>query len=309
MLAASSTRDLLRCRRVQSPVVEVAQSFLEVLQSELPSSVLLRQAFFPALLATDTRPRDAAAVEVADDRLRTLFKEGPASIILPQCLVSPHHVAQAWSETQSGKGGMLESVFVPWTLHQQISDARAAGDREEEANLSIMLLATLAYELSHWIFVKTHGYKDSTGVLDDRASIHTSDTRGSVSSLGSTAALFRKPNRQDVGDKAVLALFGCDFELLSYTIGEHQVVKRRAAARRSPTMTPPVIYSIIKDTPAIQDVTKEGPTTPRTVPTWKDAHDSMYSVVSIISPSGFVDYHGDCTLGEEFSVSFTGQKA
>lgn len=48
--------------------------------------------------------------------------------------------------------------------------------------------------------------------------MHTTDTRGSVSSFGSSAQV-RPKNRLDVGDKAVVSLFGCDYELLSYTIG------------------------------------------------------------------------------------------
>ena len=65
---------------------------------------------------------------------------------------------------------------------------------------------------------QTHGRRDACSPLDDGGSMHTTDTRGSVSSFGSSAQV-RPKNRLDVGDKAVVSLFGCDYELLSYTIG------------------------------------------------------------------------------------------
>lgn len=50
--------------------------------------------------------------------------------------------------------------------------------------------------------------------------MHTNNTNASFSSLASlTSVLVKNKNRADVGDKAVIALFGADYELLSYTIG------------------------------------------------------------------------------------------
>ncbi|KAK4702549.1 hypothetical protein P7C70_g3668, partial [Phenoliferia sp. Uapishka_3] len=314
MLTASSTRDLVRFRRFNTPILEIAQTFLSALSEDTPQATSLRAAFFPALLGVEGRPKDRLAVQTADERLRGLFQQGPSSIIVPQGNISGQQINAAWGE---GKGPVYDSLFLGWSLHQQLADARSSGEKVEEANLGIMIIATLAHELAQWIFVQVshHAYngegktlgakltQDSQthgrlSAMDDGASMHTTDTRdtrGSQTSYGSLA-LVRPKNRQDVGDKAVIALFGCDFELLSYTIGDHQVVKRRYPSRRSPTMTPPIIYSIIKDTPAILDVTSHTSTTARTVPSWRDQNDTMYTVVSVLTPGGTSAFHGDCTL-------------
>lgn len=56
--------------------------------------------------------------------------------------------------------------------------------------------------------------------MDDDSSMYTNDTRDTGRSVNSFNSVVKPRNRDDVGDKAVLALLGNDFELISYTIGD-----------------------------------------------------------------------------------------
>lgn len=72
------------------------------------------------------------------------------------------------------------------------------------------------------------------------------------------------------------------------------MIKRRSAGRRSPTLTPPIIYSLIFDTPSILDCTNQPPTSSRWVVPWKASE--LYTVVSAITPNATPGYHGRCEL-------------
>ncbi len=82
-----------------------------------------------------------------------------------------------------------------------------------------MVLASLAHELAHWVFVKAHGFQPaqpgSPGLaVSDTSSLH-SVSRASVNSV------FLGPgNPGDVATQAVHLLFGVDFELLTLTMGD-----------------------------------------------------------------------------------------
>lgn len=96
---------------------------------------------------------------------------------------------------------------------------------------------------------------------------------------------------------AVIALLGCDYELLTYTLGTRQLVRRRLPTRRSPSLTPAHVYSLIGDTPAILDVTAYPPTMMRVTPKWKEGEESgMYAVVSILGVMGTACFHGPCVV-------------
>lgn len=196
-----------------------------------------------------------------------------------------------------------------------------------------MILATLAHELAHWIFVKLHAFQSSsslpspTGADLQLRTIHSNTSVGSFASSVFISA--GSVDRMDVGDQAIVRLFGCNFEMLSYSIGdsfaaryrepelkhgdtgERQVVKRRVASRRSPSLTPPIIYSLTGQTPRILDVTSHPASFSSRIPPWKS--DSMYAVVSSLTPGGPIPLHGRCTMedatnwnqdrrGSEFSV-------
>ncbi|KAL8291305.1 hypothetical protein RQP46_002283 [Phenoliferia psychrophenolica] len=116
------------------------------------------------------------------------------------------------------QGSTLRLAFLPALLGTDLRPKDPTALQTADERLRVMTVATLAHELAQWIYVQTHGRQNTFLSMDDGGSMHTTDTRGSVSSFGSSA-IARPKNRQDVGDKAVISLFGCDFELLSYTIG------------------------------------------------------------------------------------------
>jgi hypothetical protein len=67
---------------------------------------------------------------------------------------------------------------------------------------------------------QVHGYRTCDS-FSDMSSLHTTDTRVSTSSMRSNGSvLVPSRNRDDVGFRAVMALLGCDYELLTYTIGK-----------------------------------------------------------------------------------------
>jgi len=67
---------------------------------------------------------------------------------------------------------------------------------------------------------QSHGYHYADA-YSETASLHTTNTNASISSLKSNGSiLVQSRNKDDVGFRAVMALLGCDYELLSYAIGE-----------------------------------------------------------------------------------------
>lgn len=134
-------------------------------------------------------------------------------------------------------------------------------------------------------------------------------------------------------------LLGCDLELLTYSIGvsllllsiilcskqlqaltrfsllagERQLVKRRVPTRRSALLTPPLIYQLTHQSPQIFDVTSQPQSLSNTVPAWKEG-DSMYAVVSALSPAGTSRIWGMCSVegmdrrGSTFSLSSRGDR-
>ncbi|KPV72029.1 uncharacterized protein RHOBADRAFT_47212 [Rhodotorula graminis WP1] len=288
------TRDLTHSRKLpgrQAAFHTVADAFLSLLASpEHPLAPALRAVFLPALLGIDApRPRDNGS---ADEQLRRLF-EDPPQVVLLQTVPSAEGVDAAW---KTRPAEMLSRVFAAFPLHSELERAKGEGEQEEVANLSMMVIATLTYELAHWIFVKAHGYRPHDA-MSDTASLYTTTTAHSVSSIHSSRSLLA-PHRDkdDVGTRAVLALLGCEYELLTYTIGERELVKRRYPTRRSAALQPPGVFFLIGDTPAIRDCTTMSPTASGMVPPHREG-DSMYAVTSVLTPAGMARMHGNCTLG------------
>jgi len=137
--------------------------------------------------------------------------------------------------------------------------------------------------------------------FSDSASLRTTTTGVSINSFpssGSGSPLTPSRNPSDVGNRAVLLLLGVDYELLTFSIGERQLVKRRYPTRRSPVLTPPLVYFLIGDTPAILDATSwPAPTFPGFVPPQREG-DSMYAVTSVLTPAGVAKMHGECLVSE-----------
>ncbi|GAA5888275.1 hypothetical protein JCM6882_008565 [Rhodosporidiobolus microsporus] len=311
------TRDLIHYRKTparQTALHTVASTFLTLLSSPSsaqPVAPSLRAAFLPALLGVDARPRDAALLARADEQLRLLFAERPPSVVLLQSVPSAEQVEAAWraSEGGEGGGGMRERVFVAFALNQELERAKEEDEREEVANLSMMVIATLAYELAHWICVKMRGYHSaldpSSSLASDTASLRSSLTGVSIATTTASSAFSTgsggplAPPRQpgDAGLKAVLALLGVDYELLTFSIGTRQLVKRRYPTRRSPSLSPPVVYALIGDTPAIVDATSWPPTHAGMVPP-QYGEDSMYAVTAVLTPAGSGRMHGECVVSE-----------
>ena len=93
-------------------------------------------------------------MQMADHRLRGLFEQGPTSIVLPQGNVSSQQISQAWAE---GQGPVYDSLFVSWSLHQQLTDARSAGERVEEANLSSQSSPRLLCRDDRLMLIRSYG--------------------------------------------------------------------------------------------------------------------------------------------------------
>lgn len=308
-VAITSTRDLVRFRKLPSPAIQnIATAFLSHLSADSAAAAQLRAAFFPAITGTDTRPRDPVQLEAIDSRLRDHFSN-PPNIVIPQGIITTNQLVAAWGDGEKSGTAMANSIFIAFALHQELITAKEDGERVHEANLGIMVIATLAHELAQWIYCKAHGLDGSLFHPSDAASVRTNDT-GLTNA--STTSVQRMHDRNDVGDKAVLGLLGCDYELLTYTIGSKEVTKRRFPSRRTPSLTPPIIYAIIGDTPAIVDITGQPPTITRRVPPWRDQEDTMYSVMSVLAPRGMTDFHGKCSIGletgPEFEVRFDREK-
>ncbi|GAA6014529.1 hypothetical protein JCM10207_001636 [Rhodosporidiobolus poonsookiae] len=304
----TSTRDLVHYRKVpprQTALLTVANAYLSLLSStDHPAAASLRTVFFPALTGSDLRPRDPSLLAQLDANLVDLFRAPPAVVLL-QATPSADTINDAW-KSANGEA-MRERVFVAFSLHTEMENAKAEDDRESVANLSMMVIATLTFELAQWISVKMRGYR-STGFSTDAASMRTTTTGISVTSIhstGSNGPLVPHRNPNDVGTRAVLGLVGCDYELLAYILGSSQVVKRRYPTRRSAVLTPPVVFFLLGDTPAIIDVTAAPPTVAGWVPPHKEG-DSMYAVTSVLTPAGVARMHGECVLVESGAPSSAG---
>ncbi|BGP11165.1 hypothetical protein JCM10049v2_007064 [Rhodotorula toruloides] len=295
------TRDLLKhFRKVpahQTALLSVANAFLALLTStDNPASAAVRSIFLPALTASDARPTSASSAAL-DTHLLTLFSTETPQLVLLQTVPTIEQLEAAWRE-----GQMVGWVFVGAALNAELERAREEDARDEVANLSIMVIATLAYELAHWIYVKTHGYTPPD-YFSDTSSLRTTHTTHSISvssihssGSGSGTLLVPHRNKDDVGTRAVLALLGYDLELLTYAIGDRQLIKRRYPTRRSPVLTPPILFALIGDTAGgILDCTSMPPTVSGMVPPHKGG-DSMYAVTSVLTPAGLARVHGSCVV-------------
>ncbi|BGP57996.1 hypothetical protein JCM8202_001766 [Rhodotorula sphaerocarpa] len=301
------TRDLVHFRKSpprRTVLSTLVTTFLNLLASPSdPLAPSLRAAFIPASTGTDARPSDPRALDL---ELQQVFaraaaagEEGELEVVLLQTVPSTEQVEEAW---RAGAEKMKRRVFVALTLEGEIGRAREEGEREEEANLSMIILATLAYELAHWVFIQFHGYRCAEPVSDDTASVYTTTTRHSIASRlsvgGSThggGSLAPSRLRDDAGTHAVTSLFGVDYELLTYSLGVREVIKRRVPTRRSPAMTPPIVYRLIGDTPAIRDCTEMPPTTLGCTPPHREGGE-MYDVTSVLTPRGLGMLHGRCLV-------------
>ncbi|GAA6009354.1 uncharacterized protein JCM10292_001385, partial [Rhodotorula paludigena] len=280
----------------QTALATVADSFLSLLASpDHPSAPSLRGVFLPALLGSDARPRDPSQLAALDSQLAGLFAQ-PPQIVALQTVPSQDAVDKAWRDFPRE---MAERVFVAYPLHTEMERAKEENEKEELANLSMLVIATLAHELAQWIWVKMRGYRP-IDPYSDTASLHTTTTTHSVTSSIHSQGSLLAPHRHkdDVGTRAVLALLGCDFELWTYSIGSRELVKRRYPTRRSPVLTPPVVYFLIGDTPAIRDCTSLPPTVSGMVPPHRDG-DSMHAITSVLAPSGLAKMHGSCVVGQQ----------
>ncbi|GAA5990441.1 hypothetical protein JCM10908_007374 [Rhodotorula pacifica] len=297
------TRDLTHFRKSparRTALLQLATAFLSLLASPTdPAAPSLRAAFIPASTDIDSRPSDPRALDLDLQRLFARAAE-EVEIVLLQTVPMPEHVEEAW-RAQSGSEKMGRRVFVALTLEGELERAREEGDKEEEANLSMMILATLAYELAHYIFVKVHGHHTSDA-MSETSSLYTTNTRHSISSRASSTGttqtgmvLAPLRNRDDAGTHAVTSLFGCDFELVTYSLGTREVIKRRVPTRRSATLTPPIVYRLIGDTPAIKDCTAMPLTTLGCTPPHRQGGE-MYDVTSVLTPRGLAKMHGRCVV-------------
>ncbi|GAA5842708.1 hypothetical protein JCM3766R1_005758 [Sporobolomyces carnicolor] len=297
------TRDLVHFRKLparHTALAAVTTSFLNLLSStEHPSAPQLRSAFLPALTGSDVKPRDPSLAHDLDRQILDFLLHPPAVTLL-QAVLSSDQIDNAWKA--GAESPMMNMIVLSFPLHQELERAKSEGQQEEVANLNMMIIATVAYELAQWIYVKVHGYR-YPDAYSETASLHTTNTRASASSLQSNGSiLVQARNKDDVGFRAVMALLGCDYELLTYAIGERQLVKRRFPTRRSASLTPPLIYYLIGDTPAITDITPWPPTTAGMIPSFKE-RDSMYAVTSVLTPSGIGKLHGQCVVASSDSAS------
>lgn len=167
-----------------------------------------------------------------------------------------------------------------------------------------MILASVSHELAHWLFVKKHGLvqlsplspsspASSATLQSDTSSLHSI---GRTSSIGSVWPV--GSHSDDVGTKAVHALCGAELELLTLAVGDRQLTKRKAGSRRTPALSPPVVYALIGDTPAIRDVStlpREATALHAVLP-WAPEGDTMFTVTSVLTPAGTNAFHGACLV-------------
>lgn len=150
----TTTRDLIRFRKFDSPIISTLSTYyLSLLASPSPASVLLRAAFFPAILNSSIRPRDAGLLKETDDKILEFFSLTPPNIVIIQGSITNEMIKNAWG---SGKesGEMENKIFLSHALHSELMIAKDDDEKEILANLSVMVLATLTYELAEWLHVK-----------------------------------------------------------------------------------------------------------------------------------------------------------
>ncbi|KAM0786101.1 hypothetical protein ACM66B_006912 [Microbotryomycetes sp. NB124-2] len=309
----TTTRDLKHFRKYPASkpaVLNLYTSFTSLLAD--PQHSVLRSSFLPALLKLDLNPRSANVSPEYDQRLLDLFNS-PPDLVLVQGQVNLERVHQHWStttatETQQAQNSLKNSIVIQYAIVTELENALSDQERAEDvANLNMFLLACFTYELSHWIYVTCHGYEPSSTTETDLVSLRgATSTNGSMSSLQSQNSILVSPrvNGNDVGVKAIQTMFGVLFELLTYAIGDRQVVKRRLPIRRTPVLTPPLIYTLIGDSPSIRDISNEPPTHLRWLVPWKQ-HDDLNSVTAACSPISVPSFHGKCEIGSGAGVAST----
>lgn len=81
-----------------------------------------------------------------------------------------------------------------------------------------------------------------------------------------------------------------------HSVGDRQMIKRRVAGKRSPTLTPSILYSLTGTTPQIFDATNYPTSFINRIPPWIDNGDSK--VISSLTPSEG-SFHGICILVDE----------
>jgi hypothetical protein len=182
-------------------------------------------------------------------------------------------------------------------------------DCRQGAFLSLLLPFSRQYRFLNLTLttLQMRGYRSLD--FSDSASLRTTTTGVSFNSFTSTSSgspLTPPRNTADVGNRAVMLLLGHDYELLTFSIGERQLVKRRYPARKSAVLTPPIVYFLIGDSPAIVDATNfPHPTCAGFVPPHKEG-DSMYAVTSVLTPAGVAKMHGECLVVEGGAASVGG---
>ncbi|KAK4048443.1 hypothetical protein OIV83_004789 [Microbotryomycetes sp. JL201] len=229
-VTVTTTRDLKHFRKYPSTKPAISSlytSFLSLLAD--PAQSNLRSSFLPSLVRLDL-PRSASVTPEHDLKLLQLLRDDPPGLVLVQGQVSSEKVHQHWTtESLTASTSLRNNIVVQYAIVTELESAISDSERAEDvANLNVFLLACFTYELSHWIYTSCHGYERAYVSEADLVSLRgPTSTNGSLSSLHSQNSILVSPrvNGNDVGVKAIQSMFGVLYELLTFAIGDRQVVK------------------------------------------------------------------------------------
>ncbi|KAK4052290.1 hypothetical protein OIO90_004371 [Microbotryomycetes sp. JL221] len=324
----TTTRDLKHFRKLPTTkitkTIELYTSFCNLLIQSNQQGQQLRSSFFSSILGIDqVRSVSNQNVELSlkdDERIIQMLKpDQRPGLILIQGQLNFDKIDQHWSQQQQRQqqGGailsnvqdtsLLNNIVIQYAIVNELENLNQDEDKQEDVtNLSMFMLACFTYELSHWIYVNCHGYRPLTN-SDDCSLRSSSTTQGggggtivtneSMTSLNSSRSILlsNKLNNHDVGVKSVQLMFGVLFELLTYAMGDRQVVKRRLPMLRSAVLNPALVYGLLGDSPLIKDVSNEPVTHARWHVPWRD-DDDLNVVVAASSPVSGGMFHGQCQV-------------
>lgn len=170
------TRDLVTFKRVHSPLSTIQANLFTLLQN--PVSIDLRATFLSCLSDSEGNP---------DSALLDHFEQ-PPQLALVQGTVDPSLAINQWTASKGSSSAsstastrietvstsnsassnrrvagrvwthdlapddVREVIFLPWSNHQCMEEARERGDAKEEQEAAVFALAGIIYETAHWLY-------------------------------------------------------------------------------------------------------------------------------------------------------------
>ncbi|KAH8926508.1 hypothetical protein BT69DRAFT_1278713 [Atractiella rhizophila] len=296
-----ASKDFTNYRFVDSPVAGIADRFFAFLASDLPAATECRFAYATSFLG---RPPGSLGDYLVDEELDRNIKDffgRPPKVVLAQGPMKPYGLLSRPSDSSSDGASSrsnsisqpnqvdpYEAIFLPWTVHQNLKDAIAGGEEEDEARryAAYFSFACLVHETAHWVAVSRHGYIPHKDRTENVTSLVVDRQLGQV-------VIHR---RDDWGIIAKELLLGHAFCYISYADGTSEVVTQRILPvnpKLKPSLPSAVQTKIIDcEIPTMTDITRYGSPNVREPPKWRDGG---FLVVTAVTPFS-VCHHGDCTI-------------